>query len=130
MTDIDELFTGVTEADKGTDWLAMLEKVDKMLAKPVIREFIQNIFNRKVKNVNDYEPEENVSLPIQKQATKTKAKKGGGIHELTAENLFDYMTTILGLVIGQEGDKVTVKEMLDDLNSKKQETIKLIDKMI
>ncbi len=131
--DIDMLFKPAEKVSEGTDWLAMVDKIDKLISKPVIRELIQNIFQKNIKAVNDdgYVPsQENRSLPINNSKSPSETKKGVKIHKLSAEDLYNYMITVLGLVLSQEGDKVTVKEMLDDLNNKKAETIKIIDKML
>jgi len=123
----------VPEKDESTDWLKILEKVDKIIDKPIVEKFINKLFNKGSKNVDTIDNVESgyVTNPQQKQLPSQKQDKSGvKKYEITADGLYKYMLDVLDLVIIQEGEKVTVMELLSELKDKKKESISLIEKML
>ena len=127
-TIIEEIFK--EEESEGTDWLKIIDKVDKILDKPSIKKIIDKILDRRFPDNNSEEPEIEAPGESMKNVTpgpepEHESKKKGSIGAYMYAETFKMLKTL-----EKENKDMTVSEIISMLPLMKDSFIDGIDKEV
>ncbi len=120
MSGIEELFEGVAEKEESTDWLKIIERIDKLLEKPNIQKLLIKLFRKEDENDFSGYAQNPPQPATQNTDNKTEKISGDQIYERVL-TLFSYMK--------QNGQgELKVNDLYELMPSLKSEIIKTIEK--